>query len=96
MLAGKYPSDIAAELEPRLTWDRVDRSARRIAAPSRMTAIIPAALSPTAGCTRSTSPIGHESVSSMKSSCTSRESAMSSNSGRRRGVCRQSSTIASW
>ena len=95
MLAGKYPSDIAAELEPRLTWDRVTGRVAGSRA-SRMTAIISGGTIPTAGCTRSTSPIGRESVSSMKSSCTSRESAMSSNSGRRRGVCRQSSTIASW
>ncbi|HEU4565329.1 MAG TPA: helicase-related protein, partial [Gemmatimonadaceae bacterium] len=39
MLAGKYPADLAAELEPRLTWDRVtDRvsGSRR----SRMLAVI--------------------------------------------------------
>ena len=23
MLSGKYPSDLASELEPRITWDRV-------------------------------------------------------------------------
>lgn len=39
MLSGKYPSDIAAELEPRLTWDRVtDRVTGDRAA--RMTAVI--------------------------------------------------------
>src|SRR5512141_2215861 len=37
MLSGKYPSDVAAELEPRITWDKVtgrltgDRAARMIA-----------------------------------------------------------------
>src|SRR6266478_4502100 len=30
MLSGKYPSDIAAELEPRITWDRVDRKSTRL------------------------------------------------------------------
>ena len=39
MLAGKYPSDIAAELEPRLTWDRVTGRLAGSRA-SRMTAII--------------------------------------------------------
>jgi ATP-dependent Lhr-like helicase len=39
MLSGKYPSDIAAELEPRITWDRVnDRLTGSRAA--RMTAVI--------------------------------------------------------
>jgi ATP-dependent Lhr-like helicase len=39
MLSGKYPSDIAAELEPRITWDRVnDRLVGSRAA--RMTAVI--------------------------------------------------------
>ena len=39
MLSGKYPSDIAAELEPRITWDRVsDRLIGTRAA--RMTAVI--------------------------------------------------------
>ena len=39
MLSGKYPSDIAAELEPRITWDRVnDRLIGSRAA--RMTAVI--------------------------------------------------------
>ncbi|HEY8166137.1 MAG TPA: DEAD/DEAH box helicase, partial [Gemmatimonadaceae bacterium] len=39
MLSGKYPSDIAAELEPRITWDRVtDRVSGDRAA--RMTAVI--------------------------------------------------------
>ena len=39
MLSGKYPSDIAAELEPRITWDRVnDRLLGSRAA--RMTAVI--------------------------------------------------------
>jgi len=39
MLSGKYPADIAAELEPRLTWDRVeDRLSGSTA--SRMTAVI--------------------------------------------------------
>jgi ATP-dependent Lhr-like helicase len=39
MLAGKYPSDLAAELEPRLTWDR---ATGRVAGSrgSRLTAII--------------------------------------------------------
>ncbi len=39
MLAGKYPSDLAAELEPRLTWDR---STGRVAGlrGSRLTAVI--------------------------------------------------------
>src|SRR5260221_13076918 len=37
MLAGKYPSDVAAELEPRVSWDRISdeltpaRSARMLA-----------------------------------------------------------------
>ncbi len=39
MLSGKYPSDVAAELEPRITWDRVnDRLIGSRAA--RMTAVI--------------------------------------------------------
>jgi ATP-dependent Lhr-like helicase len=39
MLSGKYPSDIAAELEPRITWDRVtDKLIGSRAA--RMTAVI--------------------------------------------------------
>ncbi len=39
MLSGKYPSDVAAELEPRITWDRVnDRLVGSRAA--RMTAVI--------------------------------------------------------
>ena len=39
MLSGKYPSDVAAELEPRITWDRVnDRLTGSRAA--RMTAVI--------------------------------------------------------
>src|ERR1700737_66985 len=39
MLSGKYPSEIAAELEPRITWDRVnDRVTGSRAA--RMTAVI--------------------------------------------------------
>jgi ATP-dependent Lhr-like helicase len=39
MLSGKYPSDIASELEPRITWDRVtDRVSGDRAA--RMTAVI--------------------------------------------------------
>jgi ATP-dependent helicase Lhr and Lhr-like helicase len=39
MLSGKYPSDIASELEPRITWDRVnDRLIGSRAA--RMTAVI--------------------------------------------------------
>ncbi|MFN2635556.1 MAG: DEAD/DEAH box helicase [Gemmatimonadaceae bacterium] len=39
MLSGKYPSDIAAELEPRITWDKVsDRLIGTRAA--RMTAVI--------------------------------------------------------
>src|SRR6266550_2818034 len=39
MLSGKYPSDVAAELEPRITWDRVnDRLIGTRAA--RMTAVI--------------------------------------------------------
>jgi ATP-dependent Lhr-like helicase len=39
MLAGKYPSDVAGELEPRVTWDRVtDRVTGDRAA--RMTAVI--------------------------------------------------------
>ncbi|HUQ97962.1 MAG TPA: DEAD/DEAH box helicase [Gemmatimonadaceae bacterium] len=39
MVSGKYPSDIAAELEPRITWDRVsDRLTGTRAA--RMTAVI--------------------------------------------------------
>jgi ATP-dependent Lhr-like helicase len=39
MLSGKYPSDITAELEPRITWDRVnDRLTGSRAA--RMTAVI--------------------------------------------------------
>lgn len=39
MLSGKYPSDIAAELEPRITWDRVgDKLTGSRAA--RMTAVI--------------------------------------------------------
>jgi ATP-dependent Lhr-like helicase len=39
MLSGKYPSDVAAELEPRITWDRVtDRVSGDRAA--RMTAVI--------------------------------------------------------
>ncbi|HLA14913.1 MAG TPA: helicase-related protein, partial [Gemmatimonadaceae bacterium] len=39
MLSGKYPSDIAAELEPRITWDRVSD---RLIGPraARMTAVI--------------------------------------------------------
>ncbi len=39
MLAGKYPSDVAAELEPRLTWDRATGRVTGSRA-SRMTAII--------------------------------------------------------
>ncbi|MDQ6888311.1 MAG: DEAD/DEAH box helicase [Gemmatimonadota bacterium] len=39
MLSGKYPSDLAAELEPRISWDRVtDRLSGSRA--SRMTAVI--------------------------------------------------------
>ena len=39
MLAGKYPSDVAAELEPRLTWDRVTGRVSGSRA-SRLTALI--------------------------------------------------------
>jgi len=39
MLAGKYPSDLAAELEPRLSWDRATGRVAGSRA-SRMTAII--------------------------------------------------------
>ncbi len=39
MLAGKYPSDLAAELEPRLSWDRVSGRVAGSRA-SRMTAVI--------------------------------------------------------
>ena len=39
MLAGKYPSDVAAELEPRLTWDRVTGRVTGSRA-SRLTALI--------------------------------------------------------
>ena len=39
MLAGKYPSDIAAELEARITWDRVSDRVTGSRA-SRMTAVI--------------------------------------------------------
>jgi ATP-dependent helicase Lhr and Lhr-like helicase len=39
MLSGKYPSEIAAELEPRLTWDRVSGRVAGSRA-SRLTAII--------------------------------------------------------
>jgi ATP-dependent Lhr-like helicase len=39
MLSGKYPSDLAAELEPRITWDRVNNRVTGSRA-SRMTAII--------------------------------------------------------
>ncbi|HMG95719.1 MAG TPA: helicase-related protein, partial [Gemmatimonadaceae bacterium] len=39
MLSGKYPSDIAAELEPRITWDRVNDMLIGSRA-ARMTAVI--------------------------------------------------------
>ena len=39
MLSGKYPSDIAAELEPRITWDRVSDTLTGSRA-ARMTAVI--------------------------------------------------------
>ncbi|HEX9084201.1 MAG TPA: DEAD/DEAH box helicase, partial [Gemmatimonadaceae bacterium] len=39
MLSGKYPSDIAAELEPRITWDRVNDKLIGSRA-ARMTAVI--------------------------------------------------------
>jgi ATP-dependent Lhr-like helicase len=39
MLSGKYPSDIAAELEPRITWDRVNDTLIGSRA-ARMTAVI--------------------------------------------------------
>lgn len=39
MLSGKYPSDIAAELEPRITWDRVNGKLIGSRA-ARMTAVI--------------------------------------------------------
>jgi ATP-dependent helicase Lhr and Lhr-like helicase len=39
MLAGKYPSDLAAELEPRVSWDRVSGRVAGSRA-SRMTAVI--------------------------------------------------------
>jgi ATP-dependent helicase Lhr and Lhr-like helicase len=39
MLAGKYPSDLASELEPRLSWDRVSGRITGSRA-SRMTAVI--------------------------------------------------------
>ena len=39
MLSGKYPSDVAAELDARLTWDRVTDTLTRRAA-SRMIAVI--------------------------------------------------------
>jgi ATP-dependent Lhr-like helicase len=39
MLSGKYPSDIAAELEPRITWDRVNDKLIGTRA-ARMTAVI--------------------------------------------------------
>lgn len=39
MLAGKYPADLAAELEPRITWDRVTGRLAGSRA-SRMTAVI--------------------------------------------------------
>jgi len=39
MLSGKYPADIAAELEPRITWDRVSDTLTGSRA-ARMTAVI--------------------------------------------------------
>src|SRR5687767_4260149 len=39
MLSGKYPSELAAELEPRITWDRVNDRLNGSRA-SRMTAVI--------------------------------------------------------
>ncbi len=39
MLSGKYPSDVAAELEPRLTWDRITGRVTGSRG-SRMTAVI--------------------------------------------------------
>jgi ATP-dependent Lhr-like helicase len=39
MLSGKYPSDVAAELEPRITWDRVNDKLIGSRA-ARMTAVI--------------------------------------------------------
>ena len=48
MLSGKYPSDIAAELEARITWDRVnDRLIGSRAA--RMTAVISGGTIPNRG-----------------------------------------------
>ena len=40
MLSGKYPSDVAAELDARLNWDRVTRHADARRAASRMVAVI--------------------------------------------------------
>ena len=48
MLAGKYPSDVAAALEPKLTWDRVS-GAVRAPRSSRLTAVTNAGTIPDRG-----------------------------------------------
>src|SRR5207248_11780526 len=48
MLAGKYPSDVAAELDARLTWDRVSDRLTATRA-SRMVAVINGGTSPDRG-----------------------------------------------
>ena len=94
MLSGKYPSDIAAELEPRITWDRVNDSAHRLASSAHDRRDLGRDDPGSRPLHRQSSRSHAGSASWTKNSFTSRGWAMSFSSARRRGESRRSSTIA--
>jgi ATP-dependent Lhr-like helicase len=83
MLSGRYPSDDFAELRPRITWDRVDRRAGRVARARSGWPSPAAAPSRTAACSASSwsATRARGSASWTRRWSTSRGSATSSCSG---------------